>query len=191
MELGSRIKQHRNELKLSQEELAEMVYVTRQTISNWENDKNYPDINSLLRLSEIFHVSADVLLKGDIEVMQQVIKEEDIRQFGKMGNLYAVLLLGTIITPIPLVKFLGWAGAGIWGVLMIITLVYAFLLEKKKKELDISTYKEIAAFMEGKRLDEIETAREEGKRPYQRFLLAIAAGLIALIICGVIAFLLK
>ena len=182
MELGSRIKKYRNELNLSQEALAEKVYVTRQTISNWENDKNYPDISSLLRLGEIFNVSVDVLLKGDVEVIQNVIKEEDIRQFGKMGNVFTILFLIVLITPIPLAKFLGWWGLGIWAVLAAVAFAYALIVEKKKKELDISTYREIVAFMEGKKLDEIEAAREEGKRPYQKFLLALAAGLIASII---------
>ena len=67
MELGKQIKKYRNEFDISQDELAEKVYVSRQTISNWENDKNYPDINSLLRLSEVFHVSIDILIRGDIE----------------------------------------------------------------------------------------------------------------------------
>ena len=48
MELGKQIKKHRQEVQLSQEELAERVYVSRQTISNWENDKSYPDVNSLV-----------------------------------------------------------------------------------------------------------------------------------------------
>ena len=57
MEMGKQIKRLRTEQGISQETLAEKVYVSRQTVSNWENDKNYPDINSLLRMSEIFHVS--------------------------------------------------------------------------------------------------------------------------------------
>ena len=51
MELGNQIKAHRAALSLSQEELAEKVYVTRQTVSNWETSKSYPDIHSLLLLS--------------------------------------------------------------------------------------------------------------------------------------------
>ena len=56
MELSTQVKKYRTELKLSQEELAEKVYVTRQTISNWENGKSYPDIHSLLLLSSLFDV---------------------------------------------------------------------------------------------------------------------------------------
>ena len=59
---------------LSQEELAEKVYVTRQTISNLENGKSYPDIQSLLLLSSLFNVSLDQLIKGDIETVGQRIE---------------------------------------------------------------------------------------------------------------------
>ena len=73
MEIGTQIKKYRNELKLSQEELAEKVFVTRQTISNWETEKNYPDIHSVLLLSSIFNISLDQLIKGDIEIMKKEI----------------------------------------------------------------------------------------------------------------------
>lgn len=63
MELYKQIKRYRTDMNLSQEELAEKIYVTRQTISNWENDKSYPDIHSLLLLSSTFHISLDQLIK--------------------------------------------------------------------------------------------------------------------------------
>ena len=75
MELSIQIKKYRTELHLSQEELAEKVYVTRQTISNWENEKSYPDIHSLLLLSSLFNVSLDQLIKGDIEKMKEIWKK--------------------------------------------------------------------------------------------------------------------
>ena len=61
MEISTQIKQRRTAAGLSQEELAEQLFVTRQTLSNWETGKTYPDINSLLRLSAVFHVSLDEL----------------------------------------------------------------------------------------------------------------------------------
>ena len=53
MELGNQIKKYRSELQISQEQLADRIYVSRQTISNWENEKSYPDVNSLILLSEV------------------------------------------------------------------------------------------------------------------------------------------
>lgn len=63
MELSKQIKKYRTEANLSQEELADKIYVSRQTISNWENEKNYPDIKSLVLMSEVFQVSRDNLVK--------------------------------------------------------------------------------------------------------------------------------
>ena len=83
MELGKQIRKYRKEQSLSQDELAEKVYVSRQTISNWENDKSYPDVNSLILLSEVFHTSIDNLIKGDVEVMKEQVKNEDRKEFEK------------------------------------------------------------------------------------------------------------
>ena len=73
MELSKQIKKYRTETNLSQEELADKIYVSRQTISNWENEKNYPDIKSLVLMSEVFQVSLDNLVKGDLERMKKEI----------------------------------------------------------------------------------------------------------------------
>ena len=75
MNLGHQIKYFRQRDHLSQEDLAEKLYVSRQTISNWENDKSYPDVHNLLMLSSLFQVSLDNLVKGDIEIMEQKLKQ--------------------------------------------------------------------------------------------------------------------
>ena len=182
MELGKQIKKYRRNFSLSQEDLAEKVYVSRQTISNWENDKSYPDVNSLVLLSEVFNTSIDNLIKGDVEIMKEQIREEDKRKFEKLSQVYGILFFAMIVTLIPLAKFLGYVGMIIWGVLMLITLYVAFKVEKKKKQFDIQTYGEIIAFTEGRKLDEIAKAREEGKRPYQKVLLVFGTAILTFLI---------
>ena len=110
MELGNQIKLHRAALSLSQEELAEKVYVTRQTVSNWETGKSYPDIHSLLLLSALFDVSLDQLIKGDLETMKQEVNAADVKAMNRDAIIYTVLLAATIILPVPLVKWLGLYG---------------------------------------------------------------------------------
>ena len=66
---------------------------------------------------------------------------------------------------------------------------YAFKIEKLKKQHDIQTYKEIVAFSEGKRLDEIEKQREIVKRPYQKFLLVLTTAFITILACILIGIL--
>lgn len=191
MNLGSQIKKYRNELSMSQDELAEKVFVSRQSISNWENDKTYPDIKSLLLLSEVFQVSLDQLVKGDLEIMKQEISTQEFVKFEKDASIMTVFFLLMLITPIPLAHYLEWIGLAVYLVICAIGLYFAFRVEKHKKKHDIQTYKEISAFMEGKSLDEIEKARESGKRPYQKLLLAVGSAILALVVCGMMALLFR
>lgn len=187
MELGNQIKKYRQQNNLSQEELANRVYVSRQTISNWENDKNYPDVNSLVLLSEVFQISLDKLIKGDIDIMKEVIQKEEVSKMNRYSTIYAVLLITLVVSAVPLSMWLGiWAFIP-WGIIFALTMYFALKIEKIKRENDIQTYKEILAFSEGKRLDEIQKQREIGKRPYQKFLLAISSAVIALAICLLIS----
>ena len=70
MEIGSIIKNARNEAKLSQEQAAEALGVSRQTVSNWETGKSYPDIVSVIKMSELYSVSLDHLLKEETSMKQ-------------------------------------------------------------------------------------------------------------------------
>ena len=182
MELGTQIRKYRNERTLSQEALAEKVYVSRQTVSNWENDKSYPDVNSLVLLSEVFEISLDQLIKGDVEMMKEQIDQTDQKKFERLSNIFTILFLAVLITPVPLVHFLSYAGLAIWIVILGAGSYAAILVEREKKKFDMQTYREIIAFTEGKSLSEIEKAREEGKRPYQKVLLAVASGAAGVIV---------
>lgn len=191
MEIGKQIKKYRLDSKLSQENLAEKVYVTRQTISNWENGKNYPDINSLLLLSTLFGISLDILVKGDLQEMKKEIKTEDIKKFNHDGNIFSALLIATVVSVVPLFLYLELIGVAIWLALFAITMYYAVCIEKQKKTHDIQTFREIIAFTEGKKLDQIEKSYEAGKRPYQKVLLVICSALITLIVTIGLHFLFK
>ena len=65
MEVGAQIKKYRSNMGISQEELAEKVYVSRQTVSNWENNNILPSIEMLVKISRFFSVSTDYLLELD------------------------------------------------------------------------------------------------------------------------------
>ena len=93
MELSKQIKKYRTEANLSQEELADKIYVSRQTISNWENEKNYPDIKSLVLMSEVFQVSLDNLVKGDLERMKKEIDTQEYAKFQRIALFLPYYLL--------------------------------------------------------------------------------------------------
>lgn len=191
MEIGKQIKKYRSELSLSQEDFADKIFVTRQTVSNWENDKSYPDINSLVLMSEVFGISLDTLVKGDIEKMQEEIKKEDIEYFNKANRWLTAAFIWDFLMLVPLVKLFDIWGAVIYAIVFVIGFIFAVKVEKQKKKLDIQTYKEINAFIDGKRLDEIEKQREIAKRPYQKILLAIGCAVAAFLLTYLLAVIFK
>lgn len=163
MELGKQIKKYRVEANLSQEELADKVFVSRQTISNWENDKNYPDIKSLVLMSEIFQISLNNLIKGDLERMKKEIDTQEYAKFQKDSTIFTVLFIASLIVPVPLVTLWKWFGVALYLCLFGIVMYFAVRIEKYKKKYDIQTYKEIVAFTDGKSLDEIEKQEKKEK----------------------------
>lgn len=118
--------------------------------------------------------------------MKETIKKEEISRFNQYSTMFTVLLILTVVSIVPLVTFFGLYGFIPWGILYGITMYIALKLEKMKKDYDIQTYKEIIAFTEGKRLDEIQKQREIGKRPYQKVLLVITTALITIVVCTLI-----
>ena len=182
MELGKQIKKYRSEMNLSQDELAEKVFVSRQTVSNWENNKNYPDIKSLMLMSEVFGVSLDILVRGDIETMKKVINETEVKKANHYGNIFSILFITALVLFIPLVKFFKIYGIIIWGIYYAVCLVFALKVNKVYKENDVSTYKEIMAFLDGKSVEGDEKQREIGKRPYQNILKVVFGATAAIVV---------
>ena len=169
MELAEQIKQRRIERGMSQEDLAERIYVSRQTISNWENDKTYPDVQSLLLLSEIFGTSVDSLIKGDVDTMTKTI-EKDALTFKRLGFVMLVFLLLMIAALVWLsAQLVVWdwpaeqtvptvvLAVTLWGVVMFA----ATWADRIKKEHDLVTYHEILAFQMG---EPIDRDTEKGRR---------------------------
>lgn len=181
MEVGKQIRKYRMARNLSQEELADKIYVTRQTISNLENDHNYPDIRSLVLLASVFGISLDILVKGDVQAMKEQIDAEDIRIFKRDQNIFIILLLGLVILPMPLVKYLNLWGILLWLICAVVCIFWSVRMEKQKMQHNVHTYKEIIAFLNGKRLDELEMQQEIGKRPYQHFLIVLAVALAGMV----------
>ena len=189
MELGSQIRKRRQALGLSQDELAARVYATRQSVSNWENGKTCPDIRSLLLLAEAFSASLDDLVKGDIAEMKKQIDDGEKAAFRRDSNIFTALFAAMLVTCVPLALLWRWRGLAVWSVLAAVTFAWSLRVEKWKKKFDIQTYKEIVAFTEGRTLSEIEKAREEGKRPYQKALLAAGSGLLGAAVSLLLAWL--
>lgn len=90
--LGEILKNSRLKRKYTQEDIGEKLGVSRQSISNWENGKTYPDIVSMIKLSDIYKISLDTLLKGDDNVIKHFQEEKGIVEDNKKIIIGVILL---------------------------------------------------------------------------------------------------
>lgn len=180
MNFSKQLKMYRERDGYSQEELAQKIYVTRQSISKWENDHTYPDIHNLIALSTLFDVTLDELVKGDVEKMKKSMDRE------KMDKLTWVMLIFTVLTAISIVLFVetwGWYGFGISMGFWAISMIAALKIDKMKKEKNIKTYAEIIAFMEDDDIEAVRKKRDKKRDRWDTIKIVLAFSLVA----GVIA----
>lgn len=172
--------------------LAEHAYVSRQTVSNWETEKSYPDVHSLLILSGLFGVSLDELIKGDVEIMKSTIQNEDASrlrnlQWRALSGFFGMMIGVTLLIDCggEIGRIIGCLFAGILSVCIFMTFRE---MEQIKQRNDIETYREVLAFQRGETLDDIEKEREQKKRKSQKTLLLFASVLSGamLLFCAVV-----
>lgn len=181
MELGQQLKAHRKELGISQDGLAEKIFVSRQSISNWENNKTYPDIHTLLLLAETFGVSLDELIKGDVEEMKEEINAQERAGFNRDTVCFAIFGIVTMLSIAPLYAFLDYIGCLIWALIVGVAGYFCGRVELYKTMFDIQTYKEILAFQQGADLSALSAVRAERnvvKHRASKAVMAIASALI-------------
>ena len=144
MEIGAIIRNARHNANLSQEQAAEALGVSRQTVSNWENEKSYPDILSVIRMSDLYSVSLDHLLKEE-DSMKQTYKEylEESTNVVKSNDRKSKLILALTVLGIwalSLIAFLlvhkgmgnyGYGLAVTWAVLPVTFFVASFVIGKR------------------------------------------------------------
>lgn len=98
MNIGNQISAIRKEQQLTQEQFRSLFHVTRQTVSNWENEKSYPDLQMLIDISNQLEISLDTLIKEDSKMVKTIDKER---------------VLGKIKKEKSIIDFFTGAGTGI------------------------------------------------------------------------------
>ena len=96
MTLGERIRDERKKRGLSQEELADILNVSRQAITKWETDRGIPDIANLIRISEEFEISLDELIKGDNSVKRKIIYDSTMKKWHLLVLIYLMAIVAYI-----------------------------------------------------------------------------------------------
>lgn len=204
MEFPEQLKAQRQRVGLSQESLAQRIYVSRQTISNWETGKTYPDIHSLLLLSNLFGVSVDELLKGDVVSMESKVRD-DSRTLGRLGWAMLGFTVGGMVAGgiAIIVRDYGpmtedgisvgsMTALVLAGVLFLCAFAAAVWAEVLKRQNNLVTFREIIAFEKGVPADEIRDSEAFScKHPVAANILKLCSGaafaLIAVVIFEIIA----
>ena len=106
MKIGDKLKKARMDKKLTQEEVAEKIFVSRQSISNWENNKTYPDIGNVIALSDLYQISLDELLKGSDNFMKHLEESTDIVKSNKKLIIIIIFALLVVISMAIFTEFL-------------------------------------------------------------------------------------
>lgn len=109
MEIEKKLKEARTNAGLTQEQVAEKIMVSRQTISNWENGKSLPDIVSILNLSDLYQISLDELLKGDTKMKEKIEKDVKVAKDNKRLILTTAIILFVVAIIYLISIFVGGA----------------------------------------------------------------------------------
>ncbi|MFD1485182.1 helix-turn-helix domain-containing protein [Lacticaseibacillus baoqingensis] len=126
MTIGEQLQNARKTQQFTQQEVADTLHVARQTISNWETGRSYPDIASLLSLSRIYALSLDDLLKGDGEMVQALQAKEQERRLAK-GMFWGSWAVNVVILGLEVLSYLQVPGTA-HGSLVSATLVLVLLI---------------------------------------------------------------
>ena len=141
MRIADKIKNARIQKGYTQEQVAENLLVSRQAISKWENGKTLPDIISIIKMSELYELSLDEMMKGDKALLKKVERdvgavkaEKKLIKFAWISIVIAIILmiLGEIIEGNPFIDFMN--GALPWILLGLMLLFAILYLNKEEKD---------------------------------------------------------
>lgn len=93
MYISEKIKQIRNNEKLTQEQFAEKISVSRNAVAKWETNRGYPDIQNLITISEIFNISLDELIREDSKVKDKIIAESSSKKWHILVIFYLIAII--------------------------------------------------------------------------------------------------
>jgi len=156
MNIGKKLAGLRRSFKLSQDELANKLHVSRQTISNWETGKTYPDINSLVMLSDIFDLSLDELIREDLPLMKNRILQNKIRWLS-IGSISLIVLTYLCLF---VLKYSLVLGSLLVGASTVYGLVLIFRFIKTTNSVNLKTFTQVINYLKDTPTDSESTSKK-------------------------------
>ncbi|RSL29311.1 helix-turn-helix domain-containing protein [Salibacterium salarium] len=126
---GNKLKKEREKREWSQEYLAEKIHVSRQSISKWETGKNYPSIEVIIDLSDLFGITIDKLLRSDEKLKEKVVQDSKQKLSWQSHFLFGIgVLIGVVIVSTIKNDGINWISAGeVVGITALLFLTYLFI----------------------------------------------------------------
>lgn len=177
MDIGNQIRERRARLGLSQDELAQKLYVSRVTISHWETGKTLPDVQSMLLLANLFDTTIDELVRGDVDEMREMVKRSEQRT-----KVFAVALATVEVIVITALAVTAVAGREYLEpvlrlLLAVLVLAFSIAVLVARRGAGAEDAKSAADLLGAATGDPIEAARESGASIGMRLVLQVLAGL--------------
>lgn len=177
MDIGNQIRERRARLGLSQDELAQRLYVSRVTISHWETGKTLPDVQSMLLLANLFDTTIDELVRGDVDEMHEMVKRSERRT-----KVFAVALATVEVIVITALAVTAVAGREYLEpvlrlLLAVLVLAFSIAVLVARRGAGAEDAKSAADLLGAATGDPIEAARESGASIGMRLVLQVFAGL--------------
>ena len=177
MDIGNQIRERRVRLGLSQDELAQKLYVSRVTISHWETGKTLPDVQSMLLLANLFDTTIDELVRGDVDEMREMVKKSEQRT-----KVFAVALATVEVIVITALAVTAVAGREYLEpvlrlLLAVLVLAFSIAVLVARRGAGAEDAKSAADLLGAATGDPIEAARESGASIGMRLVLQVFAGL--------------
>lgn len=177
MDIGNQIRERRARLGLSQDELAQKLYVSRVTISHWETGKTLPDVQSMLLLANLFDTTIDELVRGDVDEMREMVKKSERRT-----KVFAVALATVEVIVITALAVTAVAGREYLEpvlrlLLAVLVLAFSIAVLVARRGAGTEDVKSAADLLGAATGDPVEAARESGASLGMRLVLQVFAGL--------------
>ena len=177
MDIGNQIRERRQALGLSQEELAQRLYVSRVTVSHWETGKTLPDVQSMLLLANLFGTSIDEMVRGDVDEMREMVEKDE-----QQRKAFAIALGAVEVTVIAVLAFMVTVGRDyldlalrlLLAVLVLASAVVVLVARRQEGGRDARNAAELLGAASG---DPVEAARESASANAIRLVLQVFVGL--------------
>lgn len=177
MDIGNQIRERRQRLGLSQDELAQKLYVSRITVSHWETGKTLPDVQSMLLLANLFGTTIDELVRGDVDEMREMVErnEQGTKALAvALGAAEVVVIAVLAVTAVVGREYLEPVLRLLLAVLVLVSAIVGLIVRRQEDGRDAKSVAELLGAATG---EPVEAARATTTACAMRLVLQVLVGL--------------